>query len=93
MAGDFNHTNLKSVLPKCHKNVPIGTWNGKPLDQVYTNIRGSSKTCTAVHLGQSDPLALFLTSYHQDRSRSEETDCVPSRVAPAVFVALWLVVH
>lgn len=43
VAGDFNHTNLKTVLSKFHKNVDIKTRNDKTLDQVYTNIPGAYK--------------------------------------------------
>lgn len=38
VAGDFNHANLKTVLPKFYKNVDIKTRKGSTLDQVYTSI-------------------------------------------------------
>ncbi|XDV25910.1 hypothetical protein PO909_029736 [Leuciscus waleckii] len=41
VAGDFNHSNLKSLLPKFYKNIKIETRKGKTLDQVYTNIKGA----------------------------------------------------
>ena len=44
VAGDFNHTNLKTVLPRFYKNVDIQTRKGRTLDQVYTNISGAECT-------------------------------------------------
>ena len=41
VAGDINHTNLKTVLPRFYKNVDIQTRKGRILDQVYTNISGA----------------------------------------------------
>lgn len=60
MAGDFNLTNLKTVLPRFYKNVDIKTRKGRTLDQVYTNISGAYKACPSPHLGHSDHLSLFL---------------------------------
>ncbi|KAF7700486.1 hypothetical protein HF521_003444 [Silurus meridionalis] len=34
VAGDFNHSNLKSVLPKFHRNVSCSTRGDKTLDQI-----------------------------------------------------------
>lgn len=50
VAGDLNHTNLKTVLPKFDKNVHIKTRNNKTLDQVYTNVPGAYKTQSSPHL-------------------------------------------
>ncbi len=61
VAGDFNHSCLKAVLPKFYKNVDIKTRKNKTLDQVYTNVPGAYKTYRSPHLGQSDHLSLFLT--------------------------------
>lgn len=65
VAGDFNHTNLKTVLPKFHKNVDIKTRKGRTLDQVYTNIPGAYKARPSPHLGHSDHLSLFLTPVYK----------------------------
>lgn len=40
VAGDFNHVELKTVLPKLHKHINFPTGDNNILDQVYTNIRG-----------------------------------------------------
>lgn len=38
VAGDFNHSNLKTVLPKFYQHVSCHTRGDKTLDHVYTNI-------------------------------------------------------
>lgn len=64
VAGDFNHSGLKTVLPKFYKNVDIKTRINKTLDQVYTNIPGAYKVYCSPHLGQLDHGSLFLiTAY------------------------------
>lgn len=61
VAGDFNHTNLKTVVPRFFKNVNSKKRKGRTLDQVYTNISGAYKAHPLPHLGHSDHLSLFLT--------------------------------
>ena len=61
VAGDFNHTNLKTVFPRFYKNVDIKTRKGRTLDQVDTNISGSYKAHPSPHLGHSDHISLYLT--------------------------------
>ena len=60
VAGDFNHSNLKTVLPKFHRNVSCPTRGDRTLDQVYTNMADAYKAVPLPHLGQSDHLSLFL---------------------------------
>ncbi|KAI2645711.1 RNA-directed DNA polymerase from mobile element jockey [Labeo rohita] len=38
VVGDFNHSNLKTVLPKFHQNIFCHTRENKTLDHVYTNM-------------------------------------------------------
>lgn len=52
-AGDFNHGNLKSVLPRFHRYVNFQTREKNTLDQVY-------KASTLPHMGLSDHLSLSL---------------------------------
>ncbi|KAF7708686.1 hypothetical protein HF521_017743, partial [Silurus meridionalis] len=61
VAGDFNHSNLKAVLPKFHQHVSCHTRGNKTLDHVYTNMPGAYVATPLPHLGQSDHLSLFLT--------------------------------
>ena len=60
VAGDFNHSNLKTVLPKFHQHVSCPTRGDKTLDKVYTNMADAYKAAPLPHLGQSDHLSLFL---------------------------------
>lgn len=60
VAGDFNHSNLKSVLPKFHQHVSCNTRGNKTLDHVHTNIAGAYTVTPLPHLRQSDHLSLFL---------------------------------
>ncbi|KAI5611074.1 gastrula zinc finger protein XlCGF28.1-like [Silurus asotus] len=74
VAGDFNHSNLKSVLPKFHYNVSISTSGDKTLDQhvdfakrganmldlIYTNIPGAYRAEPCPHLGLSDHCSVML---------------------------------
>ena len=60
VAGDFNHSSLKTVLPKFHQHVSCSTRGVKTLDHVYTNMAGAYKAVPLPHLGQSDHLSLFL---------------------------------
>lgn len=39
-AGDFNHANLKSLLPKFHQHVALAMREADMLDLVYINIPG-----------------------------------------------------
>lgn len=57
VAGDFNHANLKTVVPKFYQHVNFATRGDSMLDLVYTNIR---KAIPRPHLGYSDHLSVML---------------------------------
>ena len=62
VAGDFNHANLRTVLPKFQQHVTACPTRGdKTLDHVYINVRGAYMVSAHPHLGQSDHVTLFLT--------------------------------
>ncbi|XP_076836629.1 uncharacterized protein LOC143482213 [Brachyhypopomus gauderio] len=61
VAGDFNHSNLKTVLPRFHQHVSCHTRGDKTLDHVYSNLAGAYKATPLPHIGQSDHLSIFLT--------------------------------
>lgn len=61
VAGDFNHVELRRVLPKFHKNINFPTRGNNILDQVYTNIPGTYKAAASSHLDMSDHIALEMT--------------------------------
>ena len=60
VAGDFNHSSLKTVLPKFRQHVSCPTRGNKTLDHVYTNMANAYNAIPLPHLGQSDHLSLFL---------------------------------
>lgn len=65
-AGDFNHANLKTVLPKFYNNVKINTRNNKTLDQVYRNIPRAYKSLHLI----LDSLTIYPCSSHQPTNPS-----------------------
>ena len=80
-AGDFNHSNLKSVLPKFHQHVSCPTRGDRMLDKVYTNIPDAYKAIPLSHLGQSDHISLLLLPRYT---------ALISRVKPTVrTVKIW----
>ncbi|KAI4904828.1 hypothetical protein NFI96_006812 [Prochilodus magdalenae] len=60
VAGDFNHCNLRTVLPKYHQHVSFPKRENNILDQVYSNVRGGYKAVARPHVGQSDHISVFL---------------------------------
>ncbi|KAM8863327.1 uncharacterized protein AB9W97_018228 [Spinachia spinachia] len=73
VAGDFNHSNLKTVLPKFHQHVSCPTRGDKTLDHVYTNMADAYKADPLPHLGQSDHLSLFLLPKYTPLKRVKPT--------------------
>lgn len=41
VAGDFNHVNMRTVLPNFYQHVTCPTREGKTLDHVHSNVRGA----------------------------------------------------
>ncbi|XP_051956747.1 uncharacterized protein LOC127625478 [Xyrauchen texanus] len=60
VTGDFNHVNLKTVLPKFHQYVDFATSGAKMLDLFYTNIPGAYRAEPRPHLGYSDHISVML---------------------------------
>ncbi|KAK3548526.1 hypothetical protein QTP70_013375 [Hemibagrus guttatus] len=60
ITGDFNHANLKSVLPKFHQHVDCVTRGVNALDLVYTNIPGVYRAQPRPHIGYSDHISVML---------------------------------
>ncbi|KAL3981030.1 carcinoembryonic antigen-related cell adhesion molecule [Sarotherodon galilaeus] len=81
VAGDFNHTNLKTVVPRFHQHVSCHTRGDKTLDHVYSNLAGAYKATPLPDIGQSDHLSLFLTPRYSP---------LIQRVKPAVrTIKVW----
>ncbi|KAK3539575.1 hypothetical protein QTP70_010270 [Hemibagrus guttatus] len=57
---DFNHTNLRSVLPKFHQYVDFATRGVNTLDLVYTNIPGAYRAEPSPRLHYSDHISVML---------------------------------
>ncbi len=51
IAGDFNHANLKTVLPKFYQHVNFATRGNNTLDFVYTTVKNAYKAEPRPHLG------------------------------------------
>ncbi len=60
IAGDFNHANLKTVLPKFYQHVNFATRGNNTLDFVYTTEKNAYKAVPRPHLGQSDHISVML---------------------------------
>ncbi|KAK0137023.1 hypothetical protein N1851_026795 [Merluccius polli] len=60
VAGDFNHANLKTVLPKLYQHVNFPTREKNTLDLVYTSLKGAYKASPLPHIGLSDHLTVML---------------------------------
>ncbi len=54
IAGDFNHANLKTVLPKFYQHVNFATRGNNTLDFVYTTEKNAYKAVPRPHLGYLD---------------------------------------
>ncbi len=60
IAGDFNHANLKTVLPKFYQHMNFATRGNNTLDFVYTTEKNVYKTVPRPHLGHSDHISVML---------------------------------
>ncbi|KAI2650776.1 hypothetical protein H4Q32_000841 [Labeo rohita] len=60
IASDFNHANLKSVLPKFYQHVNFATRGNNTLDLVYTTEKNAYKAEPRPHLGYSDHISVML---------------------------------
>ncbi len=60
IAGDFNHANLKTVLPKFYQHVNFATRGNNTLDFVYTTEKNAYKAEPRPYLGYSDHISVML---------------------------------
>ncbi len=60
IAGDFNHANLKTVLPKFYQHVNFATRGNNTLDFVYTTVKNAYKAVPRPHLRYSDHISVML---------------------------------
>ena len=70
--GDFNHANLKKVLPKYHQQVTCATRDGVTLDQCYTTAKNAYHSIARAPLGNSDHAMIYLVpAYKQQLKRGK----------------------
>lgn len=75
VTGDFNHVDLKSILPKFLQHGKCATRGVNTLDKVYSNIKLGFRA--KPHLGQSDHMSLILIpAYTPLRKRALSTTAV-----------------
>ena len=55
IAGDFNHADLKAVLPKFHQHIKCATRGKNTLDKAYSNIKNGYRTTSLPSLGTVRP--------------------------------------
>ena len=72
VAGDFNHADLKTVLPKLHQHVNFPTREKNILDLVYTSHKGAYKASPLPHIGLSDHLTVMLMPAYRPRVKVEK---------------------
>ena len=68
VAGDFNHTNMKTVLPKLkyYQHVTSPTRGDGILDHCYSTIKDAYRSMPRPHYGKSDDSSVFLVpAYRQ----------------------------
>ncbi len=65
ISGDFNHANLKTVLPKFYQHVNFATRGNNTLDFVYTTEKNAYKAEPCPHLGYSDHISVMLISTYR----------------------------
>ena len=71
IAGDFNHADLKTVLPKLHQHVNFPTREKNTLDLVYTAHKGAYKASPLPHIGLSDHITVMLMPAYMPRVKVE----------------------
>ncbi|KAL6475087.1 hypothetical protein MHYP_G00161270 [Metynnis hypsauchen] len=65
VAGDFNQTDLRTVLSKLHQHVSCPTRGVNTLDHVYTNVEEAYSTTPLPPFGKSDHISLLMKPTYQ----------------------------
>lgn len=65
--GDFNHVNLKTVLPKFYQHINFAIRENNTLDKAYTNSKGAYKAYPLPHLGTSNHISIMLAPAYRPR--------------------------
>ncbi|KAI5607669.1 hypothetical protein C0J50_6989, partial [Silurus asotus] len=83
LSADFNHANLRTVLPKFYQNMDFATRGENTLDVVYTNTRGAYRVKPRPHLGYSDHISVILIPAYRPLSRRSRPAQKQVRTWPA----------
>ena len=74
IAGDFNQTDLRTVLSKFHQHISCPTRGANTLDHIYTNIKEAFSTTPLPPFGKSDHISLLMKpTYRQLLKRVRAT--------------------
>lgn len=87
VAGDFNHANLKTVLPKFHQFVDSAMRGANTFDLVYTNIPGAFRAEPRPHLGCSDHISVMLISAYRPLFRRTKPLQKQVKIWPVVAIS------
>ena len=68
--GDFNHTNLKKVLPRYKQHVNCSTRNNNTLDHCYTIFKDAYRATTRAPLGESDRATVVLIPTYRQKLKT-----------------------
>ncbi|KAI0215660.1 hypothetical protein LSAT2_032285 [Lamellibrachia satsuma] len=68
--GDFNHTNLKKVLPRYKQHVNCSTRNNKTLDHCYTIFKDAYRATTRAPFGESDHATVVLIPTYRQKLKT-----------------------
>ncbi len=72
IAGDFNHANLKTVLPKFYQHVNFATRGNNILDFVYTTVKNATSSVAFVNENY-DEISSSTNLYHVTKTRRDAT--------------------
>ena len=70
--GDFNHCNLKKVLPKFFQQVSCPTREDKTIDLCYCKIKGAYRSFSRAPLGRSDHNVVQLIPAYKQRLKQRK---------------------
>ncbi len=82
IAGDFNHANLKTVLPKFYQHVNFATRGKNTLDFVYTTEKNAYKSVPRPHLRPLRPHLCYANPSIQATSETRQTGSKTGSIWP-----------
>lgn len=87
--GDFNHTDLRSELPKYHQLLRCATRGERNLDHCYSSIKEANHACARVPLGNGDHAVIkLIPTYRPLLKRQKTIKRVVQKWTPAAIETL-----